>query len=361
MSPVRVRAFYTNFPHMGAHSGYRQLLRHIDPSAVHAALHPVTDGDEDWPLPETGLNERLRRKGVERGMAWYKLSDLAAELRALPACLTNAIDVVHYLDAEHTGQFLQGWIRRSRVSRVKTIGTFHQPPELLRELINPDAVRQLDLAVVVSPTQVPLLQEFLPSGRVRVLLHGADTAFFHPRAHRDDDRLFRCMTAGHWLRDWPAIRGVASLLSGQSDIEFHIVTNRETGLGDLPNVRIHRDIDDESLRSLYQSADVLFLPLTNATANNCLMEGLASGLPVISSRLPSIMAYVDDDSACLIADNEPEALAGAIVQLREDSARRQAMSRAARARAESLAWPRVSRQMQELYHAVSTRASALGL
>ena len=137
MNPIRVRAFYTRFPHWGSYSGFYQVLRHVDSSATLVSSHPVSDSDEDWPLPESVLNVRLRRIGVRRGMAWYKLSDLAAELRVLPACLSNAIDIVHFLDAEHTGQFLQTWIRLSKFSRVKTIGTFHQPPELLRDLVNP--------------------------------------------------------------------------------------------------------------------------------------------------------------------------------------------------------------------------------
>jgi hypothetical protein len=44
-------------------------------------------------------------------MAWYKLSDLAAELRALGRCGTGDAEVVHFLDGEHGAQFLPMLLR----------------------------------------------------------------------------------------------------------------------------------------------------------------------------------------------------------------------------------------------------------
>jgi glycosyltransferase involved in cell wall biosynthesis len=357
MNRIRVRALYTKYPHIGSHSGFVQVLRHLDRAQVAVSARAVSDSDADWPLPETRLNGRLRRVGVDRGMAWYKLSDLAAELRVLPACLANSIDIVHYLDAEHTGQFLQTWIHGSRISRVKTIATFHQPPELLEGLINPDAVRKLDLAMAVAPSQVPFLQRFLPADRVVTVLHGIDTTFFRPGPDRPPRQAFRCITAGHWLRNWKAVRAVAERLTGWPEIECHVVTDRETGLEGLANVIFHRNIDDESLCRLYQQADVLLLPLINATANNTLLEALACGLPVISTRLPSITAYVDDRCATLVEQNDPAQLVRAIVGLREDGARRAAMARAARARAEALAWPGVAGRLTSIYRAVGSARS----
>jgi glycosyltransferase involved in cell wall biosynthesis len=355
MKPIRVLATYTHYPHIGSHSGYPQILRHLDPSRIAVSARRVSDSDADWPLPETGLNRRLRRFGVSRGMAWYKLSDLAAELLALPASLANTIDIVHFLDAEHTGQFLQTWIRRSRISRVRTVATFHQPPELLEGLINPGAVRQLDCALVVSPAQAPFLEQFLPADRVHTLLHGIDTVFFQPDDGRRLDGTFRCITVGHWLRDWKALRSVVEMLGSQSDIEFNFVTDRETGLEGLPRTRFHRHVDDEGLLRLYQQADLLLLPLTNATANNSLLEGLACGLPVVATNTPSVAAYVGDGCATLVEENAPAALATAVLQLRDDDARRAAMSLAARTRAEALAWPQVSSALAELYSALFQR------
>ena len=286
---------------------------------------------------------------------WYKLSDLAAELAAVPACLSNAIDIVHYLDAEHTAQFLPRWIRRSAVSRVRTIGTFHQPPELLGDLVGRAAARSLDLVLVVSPTQEAFFREFMPAECVRTVLYGVDTDFFRPAASRAARRSFRCITAGHWMRDWAAVRAVAESVAAEADIEFHVVTDRSTGLDDLPNIRRHANVDDESLRRLYQDADVLFLPLISATANNTLLEGLACGLPVVSTRLASVETYAGDGPAVLVERDDVSSLADAVLALRGDTERRVRMGRAARERAVSLSWPRVAAQLEDIYAALVGR------
>jgi len=349
VTPIRVRAFYTRYPHWGAYSGFRQMCPYLSPAAVDISLQAVSDSDEDWPLPENPLNRHLRRYVNGQGMAWYKLSDLAAEIAATPAAITNAVDIIHFFDGEHTGQYLPGWIKRWRRSRVKTIGTFHQPPEVLPNVVNPNIVRALDRVTLVSPSQMPYFRAFLPAERVQTILYGIDAEFFRPAESRKTDGIFRCITVGHWMRDWRAMRAVVEAFRPRQHVEFHIVTDRTTGLEGLPNVRRHENVDDESLRGLYQQADVLFLPLENATANNSLLEGIACGLPVVSTRIESVQAYVDETVAELVAGNEPEALAAAICRLHDDPDRRARMGAAARARAEALAWSRIAVQWENAY------------
>lgn len=352
MSPIHARAFYTRYPHWGAYTGFQQVCRHLDPATVRLSLRAVSDSDEDWPIPPNPLNDRLRLRVQARGMAWYKLSDLAAEIAALPAALTNAVDIVHFLDAEHTGQYLPRWIKRWRGSRVKTVGTFHQPPEILPGLVDRDAVSMLDLVLVVSPTQEAFFHQCVPANRVRTMLHGVDTAFFRPRpvdGPITTRSVFKCITVGHWMRDWAAVRAVAEALSSDAGIELHIVTNRDTGLDGMANVKVHQNVGDERLRQLYQEADALFLPLTNSTANNSLLEGMACGLPVVSTRLQSVIAYVGDGPAALVEGNDRDELLNILLALRHDEARRRRMGRAGRARAEALAWPRVALELEGLY------------
>jgi glycosyltransferase involved in cell wall biosynthesis len=325
-----------------------QVCRYLSEDAVTVSLRGVSDSDRDWPLPPNPLNLWIRHIVSHRRKTWYKLSDLWAELGAVRACRSNRLDIVHYLDAEHTAQYLPRWIRRSGTSRVKTVATFHQPPELLAGLTRPATIASLDFVLVVSPAQEPFFRQFLPADRVRTLLYGVDADFFHPARTVSAQRPFRCITVGHWMRDWKAARAVVDILSG-SNIEFHVVTNRETGLDGLANVRMHRNVDDEALRRLYQESDVLFLPLTNATANNSLLEGLACGLPAVSTELLSVRAYVGEGAASLIENNDPEALAQAIVNLQKNGELRERMSRNARARAEKLSWPRVAPLLEQVY------------
>jgi glycosyltransferase involved in cell wall biosynthesis len=263
-------------------------------------------------------------------MPYYKLSDLAAELKALPSCLARTADVLHYLDGEHTAQYLPRLLRRAPLRHTKTLATFHQPPQLLRELVNKDIAAELDHVALVSPVQRSFF-EYLPEERVSVLMHGIDVDFYQPASEAVPETPFRCITVGHWLRDWSTFRFVARALPA---VEFHYVTDRQTGLEDLSNVKFHRNVDDRSLRSLYQQSHLLFLPLTGATANNTLLEGIACGLPVVASDLESIRAYLGE-AGILVEENHPDLFANAVEELQRDRNLRTVLARKSRARAES--------------------------
>jgi glycosyltransferase involved in cell wall biosynthesis len=350
---IAVQFVHTRYPHWGAHSGFHRLADHLDPAVCAVRVRAVPDSDDDFPARPAGIRRWLAERVRRRGMEWYKLSDLVAEAALAPRALARAVDVVHFLDGEHGAQYLPLMLGRWPFGRARVVATYHQPPEILPSVVRRDVVRRLDLVTVVSPSQAAFFAELLPPDRVQVVLHGIDTAFFRPAALPPADNRFRCITVGHWRRDWLAVRAVALELAGCSDVEFHVVTGQPTGLEAFSNVKVHRAVDDATLRALYQSAHVLFLPLLAATANNALLEGIACGLPVVSTSLEAVHAYLPGGEGILVKDNAPGDLAGAILQLRHDPALRARMARCARARATALAWPAVARRYHEVYERVT--------
>ena len=345
--PIRLRLESTRYPHWGRYSGIGQFASRLDPARFRYKVHTASDSDDDLPLPIPSLRRRLRERVQRGGMEWYKLSDLAAELRAFGACLSGRADIIHFLDGEHSGQYLPQWLGERR--RVKLVASYHQPADLLPDLVPQAVAARFDRVVVVSPAQRAFFEAFMPAERIVTILHGIDTDFFAPLGQRSSDGIFRCVTSGHWLRDWPTILRVAERLRDRPDIEFQIVTNRETGLEHLPNVRFHQNVSDEQLRLIYQGSDALFLPLTESTANNTLLEGIACGLPVIATDLPSVRAYVSDRCAMLPPAGDVDALVAAIERLKSEEGLRSAMGAAARSRAEQLSWARISREYEDLY------------
>jgi glycosyltransferase involved in cell wall biosynthesis len=345
---TRLHVIRTRYPHWGGHSGIHQFLRHLDPERFEIDERLASDGDDDFPLKSPALRRRLRGLVQRNGMAWYKLSDLDAEMRALARCWRNGtrgIDVVHYLDGEHSAQFLPGL----RPRRAGVVATFHQPPELLGGLLSGKTLRRLDRVTVVSPGQADWFAERIGPDRVSVVLHGIDTGFFRPAlTPGEGERPFRCITVGHYLRDFAALRGVAERLADRA-VEFHVVTDRETGIEELPNVRRHRNVDDASLLALYRSAHALLLPVRQSTANNALLEGIACGLPVISTDLPSIAAYVPGGEAILVKGNDAAELTAAVLHLIEDPAAARIMGERARRRAEELSWETIAPRYAEIY------------
>jgi glycosyltransferase involved in cell wall biosynthesis len=345
---IRIHVVYTRYPHLAAHAGFKQLVPHLDPSVCAVRLRAASDSDDDFPVSDPRVRDWVRRR-VQRRMPWYKLSDLAAEARTFSECLLGRADVVHFFDGEHCGQYLPALLKRFGPRRVRTVATFHQAPDLLDDLVDREVVARLDLVVLVSPAQAPFFREFLPEDRVRVMLYRVDADFFRPPDSPPDWNGFRCITVGHWLRDWNALGAVASRLASFPDVQLDLVTDRETGLEGRANVRIHRRVDDDGLLRLYQESDVLLLPLTGATANNALLEGIACGLPVVSTDLPSIRAYLPGNEGLLTKPNDADELIEGVLRLRADAERRAAMSRCARARAEQLSWRNAAREYEVLY------------
>lgn len=350
---IRLRVEFTKYRHFGTHSGYSQIVQHLSRDLFHVVHHGASDSDADLPLFLAPFRPWLRSMLAQRGMPWYKLSDLTAEMRALPICVTKGCDIIHFLDGEHSPQFLPRYCQRFPLPTPRTVATFHQPPEIARNLINCDLLRWFDRIVLVSPSQWPFFAEHVPEDRLRVILHGVDNEFFRPGQKRNDGSKFRCITAGHWLRDWAIFEDVARAFAESKTVEFNVVSGGRPELGSLPNVILHNDLDDWSLADLYRSADVLFLPLTNATANNTLLEGMASGLAVLTSDLEATRAYLPNGAGILV-ENRVSAFVHAINTLLSDVAMRRRLGRAARARSEELAWPRIVHEYQGLYRQLVT-------
>ena len=353
--PLRIRFVHTRFPHWGGRSGYVHLIEHLDRQRFQVTLHSASDSHADLPLWLSPFRPALRRR-IRGRMPWYKLSDLNAEMKAFTACIPGRHDIVHFLDGEHAPQFLPAWLAHARRRHsVKLVATYHQPPGLLQDMVDPRVVRSLDHVLLVSPSQRGFFERLLPPERIHVLLHGVDADFFHPaKAARpiEPERL-RCITVGNWLRDWQIVHEVAARMP---EMDFDIVTGRKTGLEALANVRIHKGLDDETLAALYRQADVLFLPLLDATANNALLEGMASGLPVLVTDLSSVRAYLPDGEAILVPPGGPEGFVAALERLRNAPGERAALGTHARTRAKALAWPRHIAAYEDLYRAMAAQS-----
>jgi glycosyltransferase involved in cell wall biosynthesis len=351
--PLRIRFEHTRYPHLGGRSGYIQFVRHLDCKRYRTVLHGTPDTDDVLPVWMKPVRPLLKRFIQGGQMPWYKLSDLNAELVAFVQCLFGRYDIVHFLDGEHSGQFLPLLLGLTGLSNVRTMATFHQPPDVANALLNPKLLRRFDQVVLVSPSQLSYFRQHVAEDRLHVILHGVDTEFFHPAPIPNRTSAIRCITAGHWLRDWEVFRAVAGAMNA---ITFDVVSGRPMVFDGLPNVRTHIAIEDAALAGLYRAADVLFLPLIESTANNALLEGIASGLPVVVTDLDAVRAYLPGREGVLVAGNRPEGFIDALTRLAGDADVRVETGQRARARAEALAWPHQVRKYETLYQEALARS-----
>ena len=346
---ISVRVIRTLYPHWGAHSGTNQVLKHLNQDRYEVQTVLVQENDNDFPLSNSVLHRQLRYLGQRQDMAWYNLSDLTTEIKSLRYYLYPKADIIHYFDGEHSAQFLPRLHRFSPKVRPKLIMSFHQPPEVLDEVIRKDNIPRYDCVVIISPEQREFFVARTDPEKVRLILLGIDTDYFRPVTRSPDRETIKCVTVGHNYRDYKTVRAVAERLKDDRRIEFHAVSPRPTGLEGLANVTVYKGIDDDRLLQLYQQADILFLPLLKATSNLALLEGMACGLPVVSTVLPSVKTYAPGSEAILVENNDPDSFIDVIRQLAENHEARQTMSVRARKRAEELDWRNIAPQYEALY------------
>jgi glycosyltransferase involved in cell wall biosynthesis len=350
-----VKVVRTWYPHWGEYSGVNQYLKHINPRLYRTTTLLVHENDSQFVIRNHRVRDWLRYWSRKHDMAWYNLSDLQAEWSMLKSCLFERPNVVHYLDGEHAAQWLPRLSSLPARMRPAFVVSYHQPPDVMEYAIRKEAVDWFDHIIAVAPEQLDFLHRFTSSAKTSLILHGIDTDFFRPPPQVIPHDSIRCLSVGHNYRDYSTIRQVALNLREHSRIEFHIVSPKPTGLEGLQNVVVHTDVDDAALLELYQTADILLLPLVKATANNALLEGIACGLPVITTYLPSIKAYLPGPEAILIEGRNPSDYTEAVLSLSRDPGQRKQMGALARKRAEELSWTKITAQYEAIYSRLISR------
>lgn len=355
---MRIHLIRTHHPHWGQYTGAHQFIHHLDPDRFQIDEHVVTMGDDDFPVRTGAVRLPIKYLVRLQGMRVYGLNDLLAEFAAGRKCWRQEVDLLHYLEGEHTLQFLPQIM--SKLGRLRPrppiVATFHQPPELLDKLINLSIVQRIDHVIVLSPEQESFFAQHLPAERVSMILHGVDTDFFRPAERKTSGR-FRCLSVGSWMRDYDTILEVAQRLCSMPQFEFQIVSRVVADHPVPANVSVQSGIDDVALRTMYQEADVLFLPVISATANNAVLEGIACGLPVVTTDLASLRTYLPGQEATLVAGNDPGQLTEALLKLYRNPQLRTEMAEAARRRSLDLSWAKIAREHVSVYQELVSRSS----
>lgn len=121
------------------------------------------------------------------------------------------------------------------------------------------------------------------------------------------------------------------------DCELDIVTRDQVDTQGLAGVRVHHGLGPNApeLMALYARADVFVFPTRADGLPLAIMEAMASGLPVITTDVGAISEQVEHAvTGFLIPPGDARALAEVALRLSRDGALRNAMSVAARKRAD---------------------------
>ena len=111
--------------------------------------------------------------------------------------------------------------------------------------------------------------------------------------------------------------------------------------------------------SLYEAADIFVLPTNQENWGFVLIESLACGTPVVTTRGVDIWSELESSGGAVIVEPTPPAIASAMADLIRDRAKLETMQRQARAWVlENLNVDRVVVQYERFYESLCTSTAA---
>ncbi len=298
----------------GKHTGYEQLPKYL-PAHLRAQVVSRRPGQIVRYLGSCyGWLQRHPGQGAR------DFSELEFRLRRQ----LRPPDVSHVLYSEYHLNLLPNGGKMPR----DVVGTFHQP----KSQWTVDSLKQLarwSSAVVLYRRDMDFFEEHIGRNRVRFIHHGADIEFFRPTAASRVGPP-RLLYSGVWLRDEPlVVRVILHLAKSHPELRFDLLVPEhhrpKSALQPLmghPAVTWHAGLSDEQLRSLYQRAYLLLLPMTDSGANTTVVEALATGLPIVTTYVGGIRDYGGGTVFPLVAPGDEEAMVELVERHLEDAAPR---------------------------------------
>jgi glycosyltransferase involved in cell wall biosynthesis len=341
--------------------------------------HHTTSGGYD--RLATVLGATIVKRSEPSGLAWkvgrkvfnntiggksylldYRFEDWLAEQQVLVSSFVRSPDAVHVLYGDEQLDLL---LRYRSALRCPLIATFHLPAARVSsrfEEIQSAELRRLDAAIVLAKSEASEFQRWLGKEKVVYIPHGIDTAQFVPASQRSRSEKLRVLSVGDHQRDWELMHRVIDVVNrNRLKITFDVVTKPEffayfTG---CQNVVLHSGIPEVKLIELYQSSDALFIPVKHATASNSVLEALACGLPVISTRVGGMPDYVTDECGWLTPPAQMEPVVYLLEQMCAHREIAYVRQEHARAQALKFDWQRIAEQVTAVYSSINNGRPSL--
>ncbi|MCH7485000.1 MAG: glycosyltransferase family 4 protein, partial [Chloroflexi bacterium] len=116
-------------------------------------------------------------------------------------------------------------------------------------------------------------------------------------------------------------------------------------------------VAEEDLPRYYRSGDVFCAPNTgHESLGLILLEAMASGVPIVASRIPGFAAVVKHgEHGLLVPPRDSDALCEALKRLLSDAGMREAMGRVAALHARSWSWDKVSSEVLAFYEETAAK------
>lgn len=201
---------------------------------------------------------------------------------------------------------------------------------------------------------------FMPSVSISVVPNGVEPDRFHPAESGEESEALRLLTVGRLtatkrieiLIDAVEILHKEGLklhftIAGGGQLEQQLregISKRDLRDG----VKIVGRLDPESMPQLYRDNDIFVSASVQEGMSNAMLEAMASGLPIITTRCEGVDELINDNGV-IVEGASADEIAEAVRNLADDGRKRREMATAARSRAEQFSWTSAASQYLELY------------
>lgn len=327
--------------HHSQHSGCDMLAQYLNADCIN-------DGMPGW-IAKITPKPVLRFATNRSKVGWYTDRSFFLEAKTALCLAHKRNQIYHFLYGEDSYCYA-GFIPHHPTNKI--VCSFHQPPDYFDKLVKrKNHLGRLDALMVVSRSQIDYFSNLIGPKKVHFVPHGVDDAYFKPGLDTNKEAA-SCLFVGHWLRDFVMLKEVIQRVHAKnSQIKFQIVTDpkNHAPFKNIPNVYLYNGLSDDNLVGLYQKANLLVMPMTDCTANNAILEGLACGLPVVTTDVGGVRDYADETCAIFVPAGGSEAMSNYILELLANKPLLSKMSANARKKAISFGWPLIAKQMVDIY------------
>ena len=286
-----------------------------------------------------------------------RLSVFHSQYICPPVSLVPEVVTIHDILFEtHPDLFLDAFSRRSV------------------RLIRRSAQRARRVLTVSDFSRRALLERYrLPESKVVTILDAVDHARFHPMTGSDEqarlaqvekryalERPFvlsvgRLEPRKNLVRLIRAFRqarenldpGLELILVGKKDFRFEDI--EEEIQGPPGGVRLLGPVPDEDLPALYNLARVFAFPSLVEGFGMPVLESMACGTPVVSSRRGAL-PEVGGEAVAWVEPEDEDAIAAAITDLLTDTSRAERLRRTGLEKAQEFSWETAARKTLAVYH-----------
>jgi glycosyltransferase involved in cell wall biosynthesis len=210
--------------------------------------------------------------------------------------------------------------------------------------------------------------QFLPSVSIDVVPNGVELDRFHPDEISRSGELLNLLTVGRLsaTKRVEMLIGAVQILHNSGRKVRFIIVGGGTITEELTQTVLERNLSDvievagrigsEKMPKLYRQNDIFISASMQEGMSNAMLEAMASGLPIITTRCEGVEELIADNGI-VVEEANPEAIAEAIENLANDSQAYEQMSLAARKQAEKFSWESVAKEYLNLYDRVLKTAT----